>query len=70
MFFRHTAGGDPEFPDRGVQILQRGVKSLILAANLLIFLDFLKILHENEIIMSQRGLQVNPLWICHWYCKF
>ena len=55
----------------GGSYLQRGFDLLILPDYLLIFPNFLKILHENEIILSQRGVQanhLNPLWIRH--CLF
>ena len=36
--------------------LQRGVDLLIVPDYLLFFLNFLEILHENGIILSQRGV--------------
>ena len=54
-------GGDPGFLDRRIQIYKGGFDWLILPDYLLIFSDFLKNLHENEIILSQ----LNPLWIRH-----
>ena len=57
-------GGDPGFLDRGFKFIKGGgvgLDLLILPDYLLIFSDILKILHENEIILSQ----MNPLWIRH-----
>ena len=50
---------DPGFLDRGSN-LQRGFDLLILLDMLLIFPAFLKILYENEIIMSQKGFKRTP----------
>ena len=52
----------------GASNLPRGVDLLTLPDFSLFFLVFLKILYENEIILSQSGVQVNPrnpLWIPH-----
>ena len=45
----------------GSSYLQRGFDLLILSANLLIFPDFLKLLRENDIILSQRVIRGNHL---------
>ena len=45
----------------GVHIYNGGFNLFILPDYLLFFPDFLKTLHENEIIVSQRGVRVNHL---------
>ena len=47
-------GADPGVLVRG-SYLHRGFELIIALDNLSFFLIFLKTLHENEIIMSQRG---------------
>ena len=68
--FIYSSGADPRFLDGGL-IYKGGFDLLILPDYLLIFPDFLKILHENE-IFSQRGVwanHLNLLKICHCsYC--
>ena len=54
--FIYSSGADLGFLDGG-SIYKRGFDLLILPDYLLIFPDFLKILHENEIIFSQRGFK-------------
>ena len=54
-----NAGADPEFHAGGGSNSQRGFDLFILPYYSLFFLIFMKFLHENEIILSQRG--VRPL---------
>ena len=54
-------GADPGFLDRGFKFTNlRGFDLLNLPDYLLIFQIFLKILHETEIILSQRGFARTP----------
>ena len=48
--------------------LQLHVLGLIWASRALSsnFSWFFWIIYKKEIILSQRGVQANPLWICHW----
>ena len=48
------------FLDREFKFTQ-GFDLLILLVCLSIFLTFLKILYEDSIILSQRGIRANPL---------
>ena len=53
----------------GIQIYEGVFDLLIVLDYMLFFPYFLKILHKNGIILSQRGIQensLNPLWIGHW----
>ena len=54
-------GGSGVDPGWGVHIYKEGFDLLILPEFLLIFPDFLKILNENKIILSQRGVGANHL---------
>ena len=54
-------GADPGFLDRGFKFTNlRGFDLLNLPDYLLIFQIFVKILHEKEIILSQRGVARTP----------
>ena len=65
------AGVDPGFLYRGFKFTKGGGFNLLNVPDcllfFLIFLIFLKILLKNWIILSQRGVWANPLWIRH--CK-
>ena len=54
-------GADPGFLDSGFKFIEGENDLLIVADYLLFFLVFLKILHENVIVLSQRGFERTPL---------
>ena len=53
-------GADPGFLDSGFKFTEGEFDLLIVADYLLFFLVFLKILHENAIVLSQRGFERTP----------
>ena len=60
------AGKDPGFLDRGFKFTRGGGVWFVNFTWLLFFSRFFWKLHENEIILSQRGVWVKHLWILHW----